>query len=155
MTFLDTILGKAGRTWAGSNDFRLMPTDPVATSDAAATFGVAAGGNVATLGYTWTHPADGPQEGVIVLGRGEGDGEYAVLWADSWHQATARTFAATADGDTLRFDYLYGETWRWEVQLTVTADALGLVMRNVVPEGADEGMQAGPYDAMVMRLGAG
>lgn len=155
MTFVDTLLGAAGQAWTGTHLFRLMPSDPAAESDATAAVTSHAGGHVATLDYTWAHPDDGPQMGVIVVGRGESDTDAALLWADTWHQGTATTFTGSVSGDTIRCHYVYGEVWRWEIELTVAADALTLTMRNVVPEEGGEGAPPAPYDAMVMQLGRG
>lgn len=153
MTYVDTLLGAAGRDWTGTHLFRLMPADPAAESAATAAVTGHAGGNLATFDYTWAHPDDGPQTGVIVVGRGETDSEVAVLWADTWHQGTATTFTGSVSGDTVRCHYVYAEVWRWEIELTVAVDALTLTMRNVVPEEGADGAAPGPYDAMVMRLG--
>lgn len=153
MTFVDTLLGAAGSAWTGTHLFRLMPSDPAADSDATGAVTSHAGRNVASFDYTWAHPDDGPQTGVIVVGRGESDAEAALLWADSWHQGTATVFTGSVSGDTVSCSYVYAEVWRWEIELTVAADALTLTMRNVVPEEGADGAAPGPYDAMVMRLG--
>lgn len=156
MTFPDTLLAAGGRDWIGNNTFRLLPADPPSDAHAGATISAYAGSNVGVLGYIWIHPDDGPQDGVIVVGRGEADAECSVLWADSWHQPSARSFAAVpVDGAALRFSYEYADGWHWEVELTVVADAITLVMRNVVPEDNADGMTPGPYDAMAMRLEVG
>ena len=75
-------------TWTGSNAFRLMPTD--AAHDAVATAEVTegAGGNLVSLAYTWLHPDDGAQDGLLVLGPAPEDSAVA-LWGDSWHQTPA------------------------------------------------------------------
>ena len=152
MTFVDTVLGAAGPAWAGTHVFRLMPTDPAAESTATAAINAHADGNLATVDYTWAHPDDGPQSGVIVLGRRTSDTDVAVLWADTWHQESATPFTGAASGPTMRCSYVYSEVWRWEIELTVAADALTLVMRNVVPDDGADGAPPGPYDAMLMRL---
>ncbi|WP_109506738.1 hypothetical protein [Nocardioides speluncae] len=151
MTYVDLLDGATGQAWAGSHQFRLMPSDPASESAATARVTAYAGGNLAALDYTWAHPDDGPQSGVIVVGCAESDAEVAVLWTDTWHQETATAFTGEVAGATMRCGYVYSEVWRWEIELTVASDALTLVMHNVVPEGI-EGAAPGPYDAMLMRL---
>ena len=84
--------------WTGTNRFRLMPDDPPAEADATAQLSLGAGGNLAVLAYTWTHPDDGAQDGVLVLGPDESPGGVVALWADSWHQQPAAKQQQTGPG---------------------------------------------------------
>jgi len=59
---------QARGSWEGSNSFRLMPGDPFSEAPAAGTLALAAGGCLATFGYTWTHPEDGDQDGLLAFG---------------------------------------------------------------------------------------
>ncbi len=57
--------------WVGPNGFRLMPSDPLADAPMSATVSLAAGGELAQIAYSWVHPADGEQDGLLVLGQGD------------------------------------------------------------------------------------
>lgn len=122
-------------TWAGTNRFRLMPDDPPAEAPASAELSLEAGGHVATLRYTWTHPVDGVQHGLLALGPGESPGEVVGLWGDSWHQQpAAQQLRGTAGEDTVTVAYTYGEGWEWRITLTADrSDMLRWRMDNVVP----------------------
>lgn len=155
MTVIDALARAAG-TWQGTNGFRLMPADGLFTAPATATVTPAAGGHLVTLGYTWRHPDDGEQQGLLVLGHGDdGDDEDApasavAFWADSWHQQAARALDGSADGETLAFEYDYGSGWLWRVEVSTSGQGLALRMLNVVPESAAPSV--GAYEAMVMDL---
>jgi hypothetical protein len=158
MTVIDALARNAG-TWQGTNGFRLMPTDDLVTAPATATVTVAAGGHLVTVGYTWRHPEDGEQQGLLVLGHGDeeaGPDHATAFWADSWHQQAARAMdgsVGSADNHTLTFEYDYGGGWLWRVQLAATVHGLALRMLNVVPESAvPDASSAGAYEAMVMDL---
>ena len=64
---MQLLTGHSG-TWTGTNRFRLMPDDPAAEAHATAQLSLGARGNVAVVAYTWTHPADGEQEGLLGSG---------------------------------------------------------------------------------------
>lgn len=136
-------------TWTGSNAFRLMPTD--AAHDAVATADVtqAAGGNLVSIAYTWLHPDDGAQDGLLVLGPGPDDSAVA-LWGDSWHQTPAAqvlTGSVEAGVWTVGHDYVPGQ-WRWRIVVDASATAeLVLRMENVALDGGKP-----PYAAMDLRV---
>ncbi|WP_174537388.1 hypothetical protein [Micromonospora chalcea] len=140
-------------SWAGTSGFRLMPADPLAESPATATVATAAGGHLTTVSYSWAHPDDGPQDGLLVIAAGEEPGSLVAWWGDSWHQQpTPMTLTGTADGAAaVELSAGYGGGWEWRITVD-TADpaTLRLRMENVVPAdqtGAD--MPAGPYPVMV------
>jgi hypothetical protein len=54
--------------WTGTNGFRLMPTDELYVAPASAAAATAAGGHDLVLTYTWVHPVDGAQDGVLLVG---------------------------------------------------------------------------------------
>ena len=136
-------------TWTGSNAFRLMPTD--AAHDAVATAEVTqgAGGNLVSIAYTWLHPDDGAQDGLLVLGPGPDDSAVA-LWGDSWHQTPAAqvlTGSVEAGVWTVGHDYVPGQ-WRWRIVVDASAPAeLALRMENVALDGGKP-----PYAAMDLRV---
>lgn len=143
---------------SGTNGFRLMPAEPLATRPAIGTARSAAAGDGLVLDYRWEHPQDGPQEGVLLVGSAEEDGTVRAAWIDSWHQHPGpMVLAGTAVGaQHVTLAASYAGEWGWQIELSVT-DAVEVVMRNVVPASAlelpeAEGMSAGPYDVMVLRL---
>lgn len=143
-------LADAAGSWRGTNLFRLMPTDDAFTAPATAALTAEPGG-AASMRYTWSHPQDGDQEGLLVVAPAEG-GRLAALWLDTWHQPDARTFEAPAraDGGAL-LEYVHAEVWGWQIEVMPRGGRLLLMMRNVVPDLGD-GTAPGPYDAMRMTL---
>jgi hypothetical protein len=150
------VVDHASGSWEGSNGFRMMPGDPFSKFPATATLSVAAGGCLGTLGYTWTHPEDGAQDGLLAFGIAGGDNSVMALWADSWHQHTeAKVCEGTLDGNgVINVGLEYGEGWRWQIVLDATqSEVLVLRMDNVIPpEVATEEISAGPYVVMSMEL---
>jgi hypothetical protein len=136
-------------SWQGTNDFRLMPTDDPYSAPASATVTAEPGKSV-SMRYTWSHPKDGAQEGLLVVAPAEG-GHLAALWLDTWHQPEARTSEAPAgpDGGAL-FEYVYAGVWGWQLEV-LPGERLLIVMRNVVPDQGDDSF-SGAYDAMRMTL---
>lgn len=137
------LLARHSGDWTGTNRFRLMPEDAPAEADATARLSLGAGGNVAVLAYTWTHPDDGPQDGLLVLGPDEAPGEVVAQWGDSWHQSpAAKQLRGVTVDQSLTVGYSYAEGWEWRITLTVDQpDVLRWRMDNVVPaavSGADE-----------------
>lgn len=127
--------------WVGTNRFRLMPDDQPAESVATAQLSVGAGGNLAVLAYTWAHPVDGEQDGLLALGPAEEPGAVLALWGDSWHQKPAATYLrGAADADSVTVGYAYAEGWQWRITLTVDGpDVLRWRMDNVVPPSSAAG----------------
>jgi hypothetical protein len=144
------LLTRHAGTWTGTNRFRLMPDDPPAEGAATAEVSLGAGGNVAVLAYTWTHPDDGVQDGLLVLGPDESPGAVLALWGDSWHQKpAAKQLAGTADRDSLTVSYSYAEEWEWRIALSLDRpDLLRWRMDNVVPPSAAGTAEAVTYWAM-------
>jgi hypothetical protein len=139
-------------TWHGSNDFRLMPTDPPHSAPCGATVVRAAGGNLATLTYNWAHPDDSEQSGQLVVGPAEEPGSVVAFWGDSWHQhPSPRLLLGTLENGVVDVGYEYEEGWWWRIIIDLTAEnALRLRMDNVVPESAgDANFVGGAYSAMV------
>jgi hypothetical protein len=153
---LGPILDHARGSWDGTNGFRLMPSDPLSEFAATGAFSLAAGGCLATLGYTWTHPQDGAQDGQLAFGMGGSDNSILALWADSWHQhPEARVCEGTvAENGVISVGCEYGGGWRWQIILDATeTDVLSMQMENVIPpDAATEEIAAGPYPVMVMDL---
>ena len=149
-------LGRLVGDWEGTNGFRLMPDDELAVRPATATLAVGAGGHLVSLAYRWEHPQDGPQDGLVLVGAGEGDDGFVGLWGDSWHQQPQpRPMSGPVVGGAIRLEAEYGGGWRWHLLLGAEgADGTALRMRmeNVVPADHDG---AGPYEVMVMDLHRG
>jgi hypothetical protein len=149
---LPAALTEAAGAWAGSNGFRLMPSDPLHEAPATAHVSAAAGGGLVAVAYTWSHPADGAQDGLLVVGAGDEPGAATAFWGDSWHQSPApRTFAGTIDGGVVTVGYEYEAGWWWHVVVDPTdPGTLRLRMDNVVPPR--EGSPETRYPAMVTEL---
>jgi hypothetical protein len=141
-------------SWTGTNEFRLMPTDPPHAAVARADVSCAAAGGLTTIAYTWTHPDDAEQDGLLVLGPDDDPDSVIALWGDSWHQSpAAKVLVGAIDGRQVRLDYQYADDWRWLITVDATdPEVLYLRMDNVVPESAAPDGGAGPYPAMVARL---
>ena len=152
---MDTSFGRFAGSWRGSNGFRLMPTDELYEAAATAELTTAAAGHDLVLRYTWVHPADGPQDGVLMVGSPDNERHVTAAWGDSWHQKppilvltgtlTERGLEVTAD---------YGGGWLWVISLDGEGDdRLLLTMQNVIPaEHATDEVAAGPYPTMVAEL---
>lgn len=140
--------------WSGTNGFRLMPPDPLAESPATVAVTMAVGGHLATIAYSWEHPGDGPQDGLLFVAPTGEDGSLAAMWGDSWHQKPIpmSLSGGSATGATLQFNGDYGSGWGWRILIDTTdADNLRMRMDNVIPaDQATAEMPAGPYPVMVM-----
>ena len=142
-------------TWAGTSGFRLLPGDPLRELPATASVSTAAGGHLGLVAYTWQHPDDGPQDGLLLLAPTGGCDAVSGAWGDSWHQQPAPvplTGSRAADG-SLGLEGGYGDGWAWRILLGTDGDGeLRLRMDNVVPAGAVAAdLPAGPYPVMLLR----
>ena len=142
-------------SWAGTNGFRLMPADSLYVAAATAHVSIAAGGNLTMVAYTGSHPDDGAQDGLLVVGPNAEPPDAVAFWADSWHQHPDPTVlhGRLRDG-VLVVSYAYGGDWRWEITVDAqNPEVLAIRMDNIVPQSvAAEGGDAGPYSAMVVDL---
>jgi hypothetical protein len=141
--------------WAGTNGFRLMPSDSLAQAPVTASVTLVAKGGLTQITYTWSHPDDGEQSGLLVLGPGEEPGTVVAFWGDSWHQKPEpRVLDGRIDGATATVGYTYGGDWRWNIVVDASdADRLTLRMDNVIPaSAANADLAAGPYPAMLAEL---
>ncbi|MET7468429.1 hypothetical protein ACFYON_12805 [Micromonospora sp. NPDC005686] len=140
-------------SWVGTNGFRLMPADPLAESSAALTVATAAGGHLTTVAYSWEHPEDGPQDGLLVIAAGDRPGSLVAWWGDSWHQQPSpMTLTGEAGGAAaVEMTAGYAGGWVWRIVLDAAGPGtLRLRMENVVPtDEAGPGTPAGPYPVMV------
>ena len=153
MTLSDAFAAAAG-TWSGSNGFRMMPADPFSTQPSTATLTLAAGGSLVSFAYTWSHPDDGDQEGLLVAGPDDSGG-FVALWADSWHQQPApMPMTGSIDDDgALLVTGSYAGDWGWRIALASDGESLTMRMDNVVPaSAATEDFAGGPYHVMVAEL---
>lgn len=150
----DAGLGRLAGAWRGTNAFRMMPTDEFVDGPGTAIVTTAAGGNVVVVTYTWVHPQDGPQDGVLLVGSpGEQDQSVDAAWGDSWHQRPSiLTLSGTSAGGRLEVTADYGGGWAWTIAVE-GEDPLRLTMFNVVPaELATADVAAGPYPVMRAEL---
>jgi len=151
------LLPNSAGTWVGTNGFRLMPSDPLAMFPARMTVTTGAGGHLTSIVYWWQHPEDGAQDGLLVIGRADGNGSLVAMWGDSWHQKPAPMILSGSQGAdaTLELEGDYGGGWRWRVVLEATdTETLRMEMDNVIPsEHATAETSAGPYPVMIMETG--
>ncbi|MDH6464917.1 hypothetical protein M2302_005118 [Micromonospora sp. A200] len=150
------VLSEFAGSWVGSNGFRLMPDHPLAEFPATMTVATAAGGHLTSVAYSWQHPDDGPQDGLLVIAAAGEDGSLMAVWGDSWHQKPVPMSlpGGPGAGDTFQFEGDYGGGWRWRIVFDA-ADTATLRMRmdNVIPaDQATAAMAAGPYPVMVMEV---
>ena len=141
--------------WVGSNGFRLMAADELATRPASATLSPAAGGHLLSFAYQWEHPDDGPQDGLLVVGvSGDDAGTLIALWGDSWHQQPeARPMPGELVSGAMHLAAEYAEGWEWRIILESEGPALRMRMENVVPAGGTTGSAPSePYVVMLMEL---
>lgn len=133
--------------WAGTNAFRLMPTD--ATVLAPFSAAVEATDLIGRLTYTWRHATDGEQHGELALAAAEDvDGVPGVvgLWRDTWHQSPhARVLTGTDSGGVVSLGAEYAVGWHWRIDLEPGAGTLTIRMFNQVPDGE-------PYETMRAEL---
>lgn len=134
-------------SWQGTCGFRLTPDDELQVAPSRATTEAEAAGTGWSLRYTWVHPQDGEQAGLLVLGGAGEDGSVTAAWIDSWHQRPeVRLLTGTTDGVGTHLETDY-DGWLWRVGLTAGPGTLAMTMHNVVPDGVD-GAGGGPYLAM-------
>jgi hypothetical protein len=150
---LSASFADATGSWAGSNGFRLMPGDPLATLPATATVNLAAGGHLLAFAYTWSHPDAGDHNGLLVVGA---DGDALTgIWGDSLHQQPApmpMTGSLEADG-RLAVAGTYAGEWEWRISIAAADGQLRMTMENVVPaSAATDDFAGGPYPVMVAEL---
>jgi len=149
------VLPNSAGTWVGTNGFRLMPGDPLVEFPATVTVTTAAGGHLTSVAYSWEHPDDGAQDGLLVIGSADEDGSLVAMWGDSWHQKPTPMMLSGSRGTdaTLELEGEYGGDWRWRVMLDASdAESLRMQMDNVIPaERATADIPDGPYPVMVMR----
>jgi len=152
VTLSDAFAAATG-TWSGSSQFRMMPSDPFSTEPAAGALALAAGGSLVSFAYTWSHPVDGDQDGLLVAGPDDSGGLVA-LWADSWHQQPApMSMTGSIDDDgALLVSGSYAGEWGWRIALSA-GDLLTMRMENVVPASVAGEADAGPYTVMLAELG--
>ncbi|WP_433284970.1 hypothetical protein [Micromonospora sp. CA-244673] len=147
------ILADFAGSWAGTNGFRLMPPDPLAESPATVTVTTAAGGHLTSIAYSWTHPDDGPQDGLIVVGAGDREGSLVAVWGDSWHQQPTPMSLTGGPGTGATFELAgeYGGGWAWRIVFDAAdGEHLRMRMDNVIPaDQATTEMPGGPYPVMV------
>jgi hypothetical protein len=148
------ILSHVAGSWAGTNGFRLMPSHPLAELPATVTVTMAANGHLTSVAYSWEHPDDGPQDGLIVIFSAGEDASLVAMWGDSWHQKPVpmSLSGGPGAGGTFEFKGDYGDGWGWRIVLDDTdTEILRMRMDNLIPtHQATAETPAGPYPVMVM-----
>jgi len=140
----------------GTCAFRLMPDDALAEGPSSASV-TTVGEQGFTLHYTWAHPSDGEQRGVVLVGGTDDAGAVEGALFDTWHQQPGlMSLSGNRSGHRVELAGTYLEEWGWTVALELADDEVTMTMCNVVPESAlavapPDGpvMSAGRYDVMV------
>lgn len=138
--------------WIGTKQVWLAPGQPVRESETAASVALPAGGQFATVRYTWADEGK-PQDGLLVVRRpAEADSANAprggsaveMVWIDSWHMRDAFMVCdaePAGDGElAARGSYAAppGPDWGWRITLRMeTADSFVIVMDNILPDGRE------------------
>ena len=151
--FMHPLAALAG-DWTGTNAFRLMPIDELASALSVATVHLEARGEGVLIRYIWVHPDDGEQSGTLLIGSPAEDGTITAALIDSWHQKPdLATLTGRIEGDGVRLEMSYAGGWGWIIEVGPTDEGLAMTMHNVIPEGVD-GAEPGPYPVMVGRFSA-
>jgi hypothetical protein len=130
---LEDLLGE----WTGEFAMRMMPDDEFVSCPAAASLEVTAG-SLVSVRYRWSN-ADGPQDGLLLVGDGSAPHEARGIWVDSFHQSPhwmALQGAAMPHEVVLEGVYPAprGPDWGWRIRLRGVAD-WQLTMVNMPAEG--------------------
>jgi hypothetical protein len=139
---METPYGVRPGELTGTATFRLMPDDEPVAGASSLSASVVAAGRALEMAYTWTHPDDGEQAGLLLLGIPGPDRAVSAAWVDSWHQPFVTPLVGSASVSGARALYEYAPGWFWEIELEVSDARPTLVMRNVPPES-----EAGPDGA--------
>lgn len=123
-------------TWTGTNSFRLMPADALAAGESSAVTSVEADGWGWALRYTWVHPDDGEQAGMLLVASPADDGSITAAWLDSWHQKPyLQPFSGSTSDRAVTLEAEYAPGWLWQIAVHADEEALRMTMHNVVPKG--------------------
>lgn len=141
MTIPTTWINRVGQ-WQGVNRLWLAPAEPAQESDSTAVLQMAAGGQFATLAYTWVYQGQ-PQEGLLLLGQVHQQ-QVEVVWIDSWHMQDKMMLCVgqvEADGAVwVKGSYAAppDPDWGWRIALQpISPDQFRLVMHNITPAGEE------------------
>lgn len=149
----------SGKTHKGTCGFRLMPFDEFEWRPATIEISEAAGGWATHVEYTWSHPSDGKQHGIILIASPGVDDLVDATLIDSWHQKPgAMHFKGQRTGDKLRLEATYMQTWGWIIEFDLSGDAPRMLMSNVIPPEATSmapvgvEVKPGPYVVMDLQI---
>jgi hypothetical protein len=134
---LKNILGN----WQATNRLWLAPGVPVHESTATANVTLAAQGRFLSIAYTWDK--DGPQDGMLLIGQAAGTDRVEAGWVDSFHYGDNLMDCVgtlTSEGAfSVKGSYPAppGPDWDWRIVVKPEsgAEAWGLRMYNITPEG--------------------
>ncbi|MET9220281.1 hypothetical protein ABZX65_16145 [Streptomyces sp. NPDC003300] len=139
-----TVFPDVPGVWHGRSGFRLMPTDPFHEAPAGARVVLGAAGHLASVTYTWQHPDDGPQDGMLTVGATDENTRLTALWADSWHQQPAPLLMHGTPGPHgIDVEGEYAEGWIWRIEVDAgEPGTLRIRMDNDIPSGRYRVMEA-------------
>jgi hypothetical protein len=131
--------------WTGTNLLRLswLP-EPEFRSPSRLTLASAAGGKFLTLAYTWEHEGKA-QEGFLLFGNENKEGEATGAWVDSWHQG-GRILQLKGQVEETGNVILLGSypappgpDWGWRITLSAPESGpLSLIMHNLPHDGEED-----------------
>ena len=141
--------GVGEQRFTGTNRFRMYPSDEYVGAESDAVLREVADGCGHSLEYSWMHPTDGPQRGVLLFGRPADDGVVTACLLDSWHQRSGPvTLRGVERHGRVEVGYEYGGGWGWLIDVGPTSQGWSMTMSNVIPPDAD-GLAEGAYEVMV------
>ncbi len=132
--------------WDETSRLWLDPRGPGEASAATASVVLVAGGEFASIAYTWSFGGQ-PQDGLLLVRLSDGPSALGAVWVDSFHTSGGfMTFRDEVDPSGRRSLYgtyaaQEGPAWGWRIALEEDDDAddgFRLAMWNVPPEGMDE-----------------
>ncbi len=124
--------------WTGELATRFMPDDEFVTCSAGASVDVTAG-SLVTVRYAWSN-ADGPQDGLLLIGDGSAPHEARGIWVDSFHQTPHwMALQGVASSFEVALEGVYaappGPDWGWRIRVSGLGDLI-LTMINLPSDNA-------------------
>ncbi len=128
--------------WTGTNQLFLDPPNPGFSSPSKLSIHPVANDGFLEFKYNWIYEAE-EQQGVLLLGFGEGEGTATIAWIDSFHMSAKIMVllgSAVDDGVNVLGSYAAppGPDWGWRIVIRPTATSeLHITMHNISPEGEE------------------
>jgi hypothetical protein len=146
MRALDGLAACAG-SWRGTNTLQDPTSNTAEEYSSSATVTPVLGGKFVRLDYTWSYRG-GPQEGSLLIGFDEKEGQVTAHWIDSWHMSgkVMVCLGPRPDSTVLSVRGSYAAPpapdWGWRFDITPDERTLRMVMFNIWPDGSREDLAA-------------